>query len=69
MQLFFGFPSVIAFWVTFPFEEILQSFVSPDTSMGVDVFHFVFCLALDEIRWWSRKVGTVQVCFNKRSEE
>jgi hypothetical protein len=67
MQLFCQLPGVVALQISFPFEEILKSFVLPNLSMGADIFDFVFSLAFDEIRWRSREVRTVRVHLDKRS--
>jgi hypothetical protein len=56
MQLFCWFPGVVAFGVSFQFEEILESFVLPESSMCSDVFDLVLCFALDKVRWWSGEV-------------
>src|SRR5487761_1266623 len=64
MDLISWFPCVIAFWVSFPFEEILQ--LSPLSMMSVisDVLDFVLSFSFDKIRWGSREVGTVRVRFD-----
>jgi hypothetical protein len=59
MQLFCWFPGIVTFWISFPFEEILESFVLPYLLMGTNVFYLIFGFAFDEIRWWSRKVGAM----------
>jgi hypothetical protein len=69
MQLFCWFPGVVTLGVSFPFEEISESFVLPELLMCSDVFDLVLCFALDEVRWWSREVWAVRVHFNKRGKE
>jgi hypothetical protein len=64
VQLVPCFPGVIGFRVTFPFEEILKSFVLPKVAMTSDGLHFVFRFSINEIRWWSREVWTVGTCFD-----
>ena len=53
------FPCVIAFWVAFPFYEILQGLVTPKMPMITDLLHFVLCFSVDKVRWWSGKVGAM----------
>jgi len=62
--LFYGFPRVVAFWISPPFKEILKSFVLPEASVFPYCFHFVFILALDKIRRRAREVGAVRVRFD-----
>jgi hypothetical protein len=54
-----GFPRIVCLWVSFPFEEILELFVSPKVAVASDGFHLVLRFAFDEIWRWSRKVLTV----------
>jgi hypothetical protein len=53
------FPSVVAFGVSYPFDQILQGFGPPPGSVGADLFHFILLFSIYQIRWWSGKVGTV----------
>ena len=53
------FPCVVAFWVAFPFYEILQGPVAPKVSVITDLLHFIFCFSIDKVRWWSGEVGAV----------
>ena len=39
------FPSVIALWIAFPFEEILELFSPSMTSVAPYLLHFVFRLS------------------------
>ena len=64
MQLFDGFPRVVAFWIALPFKEILQLFVSSKAPVFPYCFHFVFVFAFDKIRWGTREVGAVGVRFD-----
>ena len=54
-----GFPCVIAFRVSFPPDQELESFVSPEVAMCLDRLHFVFFFSADKVRWWSGEVGAV----------
>jgi hypothetical protein len=53
------FPSVVAFRVACPFDQVLQGLGPPPGPMGTDLFHFIFLFSINQIRWWSGKVGTV----------
>jgi hypothetical protein len=53
------FPGVVAFRVAFPFDQILQGLGPPPGPMGTDLFHFILFFSINQIRWWSGKVGTV----------
>jgi hypothetical protein len=52
-------PSVIAFRVACPFDQILQGFGPPPGPMGTDLFHFILFFSINQIWRWSGKVGTV----------
>ena len=54
-----GFPGVIAFWVSFPPDQELESFVSPKVAVCLDGLHLVFFLSTDKVRWWSGEVRAV----------
>jgi hypothetical protein len=53
------FPCVVAFWVAFPFYEILQGLVTSEVSVITNLFHFIFRFSVDKVRWWSGEVGAV----------
>jgi hypothetical protein len=53
------FPSVVAFRVTCPFDQVLQGPGPPPDPMGTDLFHFVFFFPINQIWWWSGEVWTV----------
>jgi hypothetical protein len=59
MDLIGVFPGVVAFGVTCPFNQILQSFGPPPGPMGADLFHFIFFFSINQIRRWSGEVGAV----------
>ena len=54
-----GFPCVIAFRISFPPDQELESFVSPEVAMCLDGLHLVFFFSADKVRWWSGEVGAV----------
>ena len=58
------FPRVVGFQVSFPFEEVLELFVLPEVVMTFDGFHFIFHFSIDKVRWGSREVGAVGICFD-----
>jgi hypothetical protein len=53
------FPSVVAFGVALPFDQILQGLTAPPPPVCVDVFHFVFFFPINQIRRRSHKVWSV----------
>jgi hypothetical protein len=59
VQLIFWFPCVICFWIPFPFEEILESFVLPKVAVTSDGFHFVSHFSIDQVRRRPHEVGAV----------
>jgi hypothetical protein len=52
-------PSVVAFRVTLPFDQILQGLGPPPGPMGTYLLHFIFFFPINQIRWRSGKVGAV----------
>jgi len=67
MDLVSWLPCVVAFGVSFPFDEILESFHSSELSVCDDPFDFVFFFSIDKVRGWSGKVWAVRSCFVIRS--
>jgi len=59
MDLIGVFPSVVAFGVTYPFDQVLQGFEPPPGPMGTDLFHFVLFFSINQIWWWTGEVWTV----------
>jgi hypothetical protein len=47
MNLISIFPGIVAFGVSFPFDQILQGLVPPLGLMGTYLLHFVFCFSLN----------------------
>ncbi len=67
MNLVSWFPCVIAFGVSFPFDEILESFRSSKLSVCDDSFDFVLFFSIDKVRRWSGEVWAMRSCFMIRS--
>jgi hypothetical protein len=59
MDLIGVFPSVVAFRVTFPFDQILQGLALPPGLVGMYLLHFVLFFSINQIRWWLGEVGAV----------
>jgi hypothetical protein len=53
MNLRDWFPSVVTFWVPFPFDEVLQGFRSSVASVANDALNFKFFFAINQIRRWA----------------
>jgi hypothetical protein len=53
------FPSVIAFRVALPFDEILKGFAMSLSPMGANLFHFVFFFSINQVWWRSGEIGAV----------
>jgi len=56
MDLIGVFPSIVAFGISFPFDEVLEH---PRPSMmlvAFDQLHFVFHFSINQVRWWSGEV-------------
>jgi hypothetical protein len=47
MNLIGVFPGIVAFGVSFPFDQILQGLAPPPGPMGTYLLHFVFCFSLN----------------------
>ena len=54
-----GFPGIVTLRVSFPPDQELESFVSPEVAMCLDGFYLVFFFSADKVRWWSGEVGAV----------
>jgi hypothetical protein len=59
MDLIGVLPSIVAFGVSLPFDQILQGPGPPPGPMGTYLFHLVFLFSIDQIRWRSGEVGAV----------
>jgi hypothetical protein len=60
MNLIGVFPSVVAFGVTLPFDQILQGPGPPPGPMGTYLLHFVLLFSVNQIRWRSGEVRAVR---------
>ncbi len=67
MDLISRFPCVVAFGVSFPFDEILEPPGSSMLSVCDNSFDFVFFFSVDKVRRWSGKVWAMRSCFMIRS--
>ncbi len=67
MDLVSWLPCVVAFGVSFPFDEVLKSFRSSKVSVCDYSFNFVFFFSINEVRRWSGEVWAVRSCFVIRS--
>jgi hypothetical protein len=45
------FPSVIAFRVALPFDQVLQGLAAPPSPVCMDLFHFVLFFSINQIGW------------------
>ena len=57
-------PGVVRVGIAFPLQEVSQAFVSPESPVIDDGFHFIFRLISHEVRWWTHKVGAVGRSFD-----
>ncbi len=63
MDLISWFPCVVAFGVSFPFEQVLKPFQSSELSVCDDSFDFVFFFSINEVGRWSGEVWAVRSHF------
>ena len=63
MYLISWLPCVVTLGISLPFDEVLESFQSSELSVCDNSFHFVFFLAVNEVRWWSGEVWSVGLRF------
>ena len=54
-----GFPGVVTLWVSFPLDQKLESFVSPEVAVCLDRLHLVFFFSNDKVRWRPGEVRAV----------
>jgi hypothetical protein len=59
MGLISVFPSVVAFGVAFPFDQVLQGLAAPPSPVCADLFHFVFFSSINQIGWRLGEVRAV----------
>jgi hypothetical protein len=53
------FPSVIALWVSFPLDEVLQSSGPPMTLVADDALNFKLLFAINQIWRWAQEVWSM----------
>ena len=56
VDLVSGFPHIVTFGVSFPFDEILELLRPSVTSVIQDVFYFILFFSTDKVRWGSGEV-------------
>ena len=56
MNLIGVFPSIVAFGVTLPFDQVLQGLAPPPGLVGTYLFHFIFFFPINQIGWWTGEV-------------
>jgi len=59
MDLIGVFPSVVTFGVSLPFDEVLEGLRLSMMSVVFDQLHLILHFSINQIRWWSGKVGAV----------
>jgi hypothetical protein len=57
------FPCVVTFRVALPFDEVLECSITSMMSVVDHAFYLIFLFSVDKVRRWSRKVGSVGMCF------
>ena len=50
MDLIGIFLGVVAFRISFPFDEVLQGLTMPPSLVAADLFHFIFLFSINQIR-------------------
>jgi len=66
MHIVDGFPSVVACWVPFPLDKVLQGLASSKELVIDNCFHFELLVPLHEVRGRSCEVRTVRGCLSIR---
>jgi len=64
LQVGHGFPSVVAFGVTPPLDQILQLFLPPMMLVAPDGLDLILFFTLYQVRGWPRVILAVFFCFN-----
>jgi len=59
MSLIGVFPSIVAFGISFPFDEVLELSRPSMTSVAFDQLHLILRFSINQIRWRSGEVGAV----------
>ena len=63
VHLISWFPSIVAFRIPLPLYQILKPFRPAMTSVVFDLFHFIFILPSDKVRWGSGEVWPMDGVF------
>jgi hypothetical protein len=63
VDLFDGLPGVVAFGVSFPFDEVLEPPRSAMTSVAQYSLHLVLFFSADKVRWGTGEVRSEVYCF------
>jgi hypothetical protein len=69
MHVVRGDPFVVAFWKTFPFDQILKLLGTSMLAMIEDSFNLLLFFAVDQVRRWLREVRSMISSFSIREEE
>ena len=64
LNVFYGFPHIVAFGVSQPLYEILQLFSPPMILVVADGLDFVLFVIIDKVRWGPGVVFSVLNCFD-----
>ena len=64
-----GNPFIIAFWESFPLDQILQLSLSPILPVPEDMFDLLFLFAIHDVWWGPGEVSTMCQCFMIGREE
>ena len=54
-----GFPCIVRQWVALPLDQILQLALMPMTLVVDDGLDLILLFIFNQIRWWTRKVGSM----------
>ncbi len=66
LDVFNGFPRIVAFGVPQPLYRILQLFLPSMMSMAADGLDFILFVIINKVRWWLGVVFSVFDCFDVR---
>ena len=69
LDVFDGFPGVVAFGVPFPLDQVLELSPPAVTAMVSNRLDFVLLSIIDKVRWGSREVLSVLFRFLEWHEE
>ena len=63
MGLISIFPGIVTFWVSLPFDQILQGLAPPPGPVGMYLLHFIFLFSFNQIWGRSGEVWSMCLCF------